>query len=204
MCSSDLGIYDEGTSTGGAFTSTLMCATATGLTAASFGNAGTVGGSVPFSTPALLAPGIYFLAFQISNSVSSGTVTAATTTTLSDSTKTWTTNAYASASVRIVSGTGVGQVRTISSNTATQLTVSTAWTTTPTTSSVYSIEGTLSGALTGPTGSSTVTRNRLFGCREADYTTGALPSSLTWRAPGSMTSTWNPTTNFTVVGSATT
>lgn len=42
--------------------------------------------------------------------------------------------------VRVISGTGNGQIRSISSNTATALTVSSAWTITPDATSSYSIE----------------------------------------------------------------
>ncbi len=69
------------------------------------------------------------------------TATSATSTTLSDSIQAWTTNLYSGLRVNILSGTGSGQERTISSNTATQLTVSSSWTTTPDTTSVYSIGG---------------------------------------------------------------
>lgn len=69
-----------------------------------------------------------------------GTATSATATTLVNSAKTWTTNQWTNYQVRIVSGTGAGQIRTISSNTGTTLTVPT-WTTTPDSTSVYSIEG---------------------------------------------------------------
>lgn len=69
-----------------------------------------------------------------------GTATSATGTTLVNSAKTWTTNQWTNYQVRIVSGTGAGQIRTISSNTGTTLTVPT-WTTTPDNTSVYSIEG---------------------------------------------------------------
>jgi hypothetical protein len=69
-----------------------------------------------------------------------GTATSGTTTTLVNSAKTWTTNQWTNSQVRIVSGTGAGQIRTISSNTGTTLTVPT-WTTTPDATSVYSIEG---------------------------------------------------------------
>lgn len=53
--------------------------------------------------------------------------------------KTWTVNSFANYQVRIVSGTGIGQIRTITSNTATTLTVPT-WTTTPDVTSVFCIE----------------------------------------------------------------
>lgn len=70
-----------------------------------------------------------------------GTATSATSTTLVNSAKAWTTNQFANFQVRITGGTGVGQVRTIASNTGTTLTVSSAWTTTPDATSTYVIEG---------------------------------------------------------------
>jgi hypothetical protein len=68
---------------------------------------------------------------------------AQTSTTLQDTTKAWTVNQYAGATVVITSGTGSSQTRTVLSNTATALTVSAAWTTTPVAgSSVYTLVGT--------------------------------------------------------------
>lgn len=69
-----------------------------------------------------------------------GTATSATGTTLVNSAKGWATNQWANYQVRIVSGTGAGQIRSITSNTGTTLTVPT-WTTTPDATSVYNIEG---------------------------------------------------------------
>jgi hypothetical protein len=73
-------------------------------------------------------------------SFATGTATSATGTTLVNSAKTWTTNQWTNYQVRITGGTGAGQIRTISSNTGTTLTVAT-WSTTPDATSVYSIEG---------------------------------------------------------------
>jgi hypothetical protein len=70
-----------------------------------------------------------------------GTATAGGATTLTNSAKTWTTNQWTNYQVRIVSGTGAGQIRTIASNTGTVLTVSAAWTANPDATSVYSMEG---------------------------------------------------------------
>jgi len=70
-----------------------------------------------------------------------GDVTSATSTTLVNSAKTWTTNQWANYQVKIVAGTGAGQIRTIASNTGTTLTVSAAWTVTPDATSDYHIEG---------------------------------------------------------------
>lgn len=64
-----------------------------------------------------------------------------TTTTLNCTGKAWATNAFTNAQVRITAGTGAGQIRTVASNTATALTVSAAWTTTPDATSVFSVEG---------------------------------------------------------------
>lgn len=72
------------------------------------------------------------------NATSTGTNT---TTTLNDTTKAFPANGWSNAQVRIVSGTGAGQIRAIASNTATALTVSVAWTVTPDATSVYRIEG---------------------------------------------------------------
>lgn len=66
------------------------------------------------------------------------TASAATSTTLTDSTQAWTTNQYAGYEVIIIAGTGSGQRRIVTSNTATALTVP-AWTTTPDTTSTYAI-----------------------------------------------------------------
>lgn len=73
------------------------------------------------------------------NPVDTGTVTSASTNTLSDSAQAWTVNEYSNHLVRIVQGTGVNQTRQIVSNTATALTVATNWTTTPDATSDYEI-----------------------------------------------------------------
>jgi hypothetical protein len=74
-------------------------------------------------------------------SFATGTATSAGLNTLSNSAKNWATNQWTNHQVRIVGGTGAGQIRTISANTGTQLTVSANWTTTPDATSTYSIEG---------------------------------------------------------------
>ncbi len=72
--------------------------------------------------------------------------TAATTTTLDDTTNTWTVNQFAPTAagvgyqVRIVSGAGAGQIGRITGNTATQLTLSPGFSTAPGVGSVYIIE----------------------------------------------------------------
>jgi RHS repeat-associated protein len=74
-----------------------------------------------------------------------------TSTTLNDTTQSWTANQWANRVVEILSGTGAGQTRTIVSNTATQLVVSPAWTTTPDATSMYAIVAPLTKAsILGP------------------------------------------------------
>jgi hypothetical protein len=63
------------------------------------------------------------------------------TTTLNNSSKAWTVNQWANFQIRVTSGTGVGQTRTVSSNTGTVITVSSVWTITPDGTSQYVIEG---------------------------------------------------------------
>jgi len=69
-----------------------------------------------------------------------GTATSATATTLTQTGKTWTASQWINSQVRITGGTGAGQIRTITANTADTLTVAT-WTTTPDATSTYAIEG---------------------------------------------------------------
>ena len=70
-----------------------------------------------------------------------GTATSATSTTLTDSTEAWPVNRWSNYAVRILSGTGAGQVVAIASNTATALTIVGNWQVTPDTTSVYVIQG---------------------------------------------------------------
>ena len=69
-----------------------------------------------------------------------GIATAGAASTLTDSTKSWITNIWASRKLRIIAGTGVGQEVTIVSNTATIITISGSWATNPDATSVYSVE----------------------------------------------------------------
>jgi hypothetical protein len=66
--------------------------------------------------------------------------TAGSATTITKTGAGWTTNVYATMVCRITSGTGAGQRRWIASNTATVLTVSPSWRTTPDNTSVFNIE----------------------------------------------------------------
>jgi len=69
----------------------------------------------------------------------SGTVSEIASETLTDSRQSWGVNEHAGRFVIIVSGTGIGQVRKITSNTATALTLQSSWTTNPDLSSDYKI-----------------------------------------------------------------
>ena len=73
-------------------------------------------------------------------SVQTGTSTGSNgAISLKDTSKAWTSNAYIGGGVKITGGTGSGQIRRIATNTATQLTLSSAWATIPDATSVYAI-----------------------------------------------------------------
>lgn len=80
------------------------------------------------------------LAYSFDTPFATGTAESATGTTLTDSDKSWGTNQWVNSTIRITGGTGVGQTRVITANTATQVTVAT-WTTNPDATSTYEIEG---------------------------------------------------------------
>jgi hypothetical protein len=69
-----------------------------------------------------------------------GIATSGAASTLTDSTKAWTTNQWTNFVVRVLHGTGRGQTRIIASNTATALTVQLPWTTNPDNTSVFAIQ----------------------------------------------------------------
>jgi len=74
-------------------------------------------------------------------SFSTGTVNTGTSTTLVSSSKTWATNQWVNFQVRINgTNTATGQVRTITANDATSLTVS-GWSATPSSANTFTIEG---------------------------------------------------------------
>lgn len=75
------------------------------------------------------------------NAFTTGTATAGGASTITNTAKNWTTNQWTNYQIRLTGGTGAGQIRTIASNTATVITVGTAWTTAPDATTSYSIEG---------------------------------------------------------------
>lgn len=77
--------------------------------------------------------------FQVGAVIDGGRASAGGTATLTDATKVWGTDLLAGFLVRIISGTGVNQIRQVASNTATVLTVSANWTTNPDATSEYAI-----------------------------------------------------------------
>ena len=68
-------------------------------------------------------------------SESSGTATSSTNTTLVDSGKSWTEDAYIGDYIWITGGTGSGQFREITDNDGTSVTIGSAWDTNPDTDS---------------------------------------------------------------------
>jgi hypothetical protein len=88
------------------------------------------------------ATSVYSIWYSFANTnLDTGTATAGGATTLTDSAKAWVTSGFIGRNVRITSGTGLGQTRRITANTATALTVSAAWTTNPDATSAYAILG---------------------------------------------------------------
>ena len=75
----------------------------------------------------------------LSINVDFGTATSGTLNTLSDPSKIWVINAFNTYQVNINAGTGIGQIRTIASNTGTVLTLTTNWSVIPDATSEYSI-----------------------------------------------------------------
>jgi hypothetical protein len=85
----------------------------------------------------IATPGIVGGAFK---QFATGTASSASSTTIVQTGKTWATSQWVNSQVRITGGTGSGQIRTITANTADTLTVAT-WTVTPDATSTYAIEG---------------------------------------------------------------
>lgn len=91
--------------------------------------------------PATIATdGRLVCAFNHNENFATGTATSGAASTLVVTGKTWTVNQWTNYGVRITAGTGVGQYRTIASNTADTLTVSSAWTVVPDATSQYEIQ----------------------------------------------------------------
>ena len=76
--------------------------------------------------------------FDDTDLLDSGTATSGAATTLTDSGKSWTTDAFIDQYVKIIAGTGSGQVRKITDNDGTSITVA-AWDTNPDNTSEYEI-----------------------------------------------------------------
>lgn len=74
-------------------------------------------------------------------SFATGTATSGTNIGLMQSGKTWQTNQWTNYQLRITAGTGAGQIRTIASNTANEVVMSTTFATNPDATSQYVIEG---------------------------------------------------------------
>lgn len=68
-----------------------------------------------------------------------GTATSGAASTLTDTAQAWTTNRWKNSAVRILAGTGAGQVLPVASNTATAITTVKPWSTQPDNTSVYAI-----------------------------------------------------------------
>ena len=129
-------------------------------------------------------PYAYFLASSPTTNWAKGTGVATgagqLTTALVDTTKTWTVNEYAGATLRLTSGTGSGQTATVISNTATTLTFAALATAPVANSTVYSLVGitnkTPVGVITLKTHNSTIGASvgprivlgELDGCRVYD------------------------------------
>ena len=98
-----------------------------------------MGGDASITTDMLNRPRPAGMA-NTNSETTSGTATSGASTTLTDTGKSWATNAYRGQDVTITSGTGSGQVRRIVSNTATALTIGSTWATNPDATSVYTVD----------------------------------------------------------------
>lgn len=93
---------------------------------------------------------------SVTGSFSSGTATSGASTSLTDTAKAWSTNQLQWRIVYLTSGTGAGQSRMIVSNTNNSFTVDHAWTTTPNSTTQYTV------------------------CFDASDFVSALPSNFAW------------------------
>ena len=78
---------------------------------------------------------------RLEASLETGTVTSATSNTLTDTSKSWATDIWKGRYVEITGGTGAGQIRLILSNTSDTLTLSASWAVVPDSTSTYRIFG---------------------------------------------------------------
>ena len=75
--------------------------------------------------------------YKLTGSVDTGTAESGTANTLTDNNKSWAANTWAPGAIKIHAGTGMGQVRRVTGNTATKITVATNWSTQPDGTSIY-------------------------------------------------------------------
>lgn len=118
------------------------------------------------------------VSFLVSSTASTGGLTS-----LTDSGQTWTTNQYAGKKVQIVSGTGSGQIRTISSNTAVTLEVSQSWDIVPNSTSLYRIVDygvvkATAGVTNTETALSNLTTSNQVDIKVRRYNTGTFGANL--------------------------
>ncbi len=118
---------------------------------------------------------------------------------LYDLAKVWTTNQFVGYTVTITSGTGIGQTRLITANNVKSLTVSPAWTTTPSTTSGYAIYPNNTLNDTTPSWSGTITGARVrirsgTGAGQESTVTANTATQLTvspaWTTPPNATSVY--------------
>jgi len=111
--------------------------------------------------------------------VATGTATAGTNNTLTDALGGWTSNRFLGQTVTITSGTGAGQQRIITMNSATQLTVNPNWGTNPNATSTYAIGTPVDRIVNGDYGVTGPTVSRLLGPkRETALTSGVVYTDL--------------------------
>lgn len=192
-----------GTSTGGNTTTTLND---TGKSwtinqwVGALVTAGTVSGEIVSNTATQLTikwpwtgttPGS--IAYTIYGLHSRGTSSGGNTvSTFNDTTKTWQTSpTLAGLSVEITGGTGAGQVRRISTNTATQLTLASNWSTVPDATSTYQIKLRFYDGdhITGAIAGHHMPIDKDSG-RVSVYVDGNYGVSLNGYAPITLNSTW--------------
>lgn len=77
---------------------------------------------------------------ELRNVWESGTASAGAASSLTDASKTYTTNALAGKTLKIITGTGAGESLPIASNTATVITVTGTWTANPSEGSTYEVK----------------------------------------------------------------